>query len=428
MKYVPRALLKIFSKRIALFLIGTVVVAGAGVFYMTSEANPHVSELAFIEHSSDPQVSGSVIPASCESGYPHFAGDCVPPPPPPPVVTFVPSPGTINYGQSSTLTWTVANSVSCNATGGWSGAKSPTGGSQAVSPSATTGYTLTCTGPGGTIVRTISVVVNPPSVAFTATPSLVGPGSSSNLSWTVQYATTCTASGGWSGAKNTTSGSETVTPSVTTVYNISCTGPSGTTNVSRTVTMPSGFISATPCTIPAEGTSCNSIVTWAAYNFLGSPSVRQQGVQFSTLTSSAGLSVPASPSSTVFSLVDTGSAFLASFNANIQCAATSVWAGGRCVTLPVIDITADPNLIRSGSTAPIEIEITANYDLTCTITGGATETFNHTPSASAQTYTYSTRPLTSAQIIRVECVSPLYPQVNGDAEERVEVIPTVQEI
>jgi hypothetical protein len=244
----------------------------------------------------------------------------------------------------------------------------------------------------------------------------------------VQYATTCTASGGWGGAKSTSNGNEIVSPSATTIYTLSCTGPSGTTNVSRTVTLPTGFISATPCVIPAEGASCNTTVYWNAYNFLSTPSVRQQGTQFSTLPASAGTVVAATPSSTAFTLVDTGSSFVASFNAGITCASTSVWAGGRCVTLPVITIEADPNIIRSGSTAPVEIEIIANYELTCTLTGGINTTFTHTGAPGAVTYSYDTRPLTAAQITRIDCVSPSYPQVTGLEEVRIEVIPTVQEV
>ena len=45
-------------------------------FFITRGADPHVSELAFTEHSTLGQKAGSVIPASCESGYPHHRGEC----------------------------------------------------------------------------------------------------------------------------------------------------------------------------------------------------------------------------------------------------------------------------------------------------------------------------------------------------------------
>lgn len=349
--------------------------------------------------------------------------------PPAPTLTFTRTPAAIDPGGSSTLNWTVTNApAGCTASGGWSGSKSNTSGSEVVSPNVTTSYTLRCDGPGGTITRTVPVTVNPPVVTLTANPPLIGLGNSSNLVWTVTGATSCTASGGWSGARSATGGSQAVSPTVTTSYTISCTGPSGTTNRTATVTLPSGFIAATPCVIPAEASNCNTTVVWNAYNFLSTPSVSQQGTQFSTLTSSVGTVRAATPSSTRFTLDDTGSAFLTSFDADIQCANGSVWAGGRCITLPIITIEANPDIIRSGNTAPIEIEILANYELTCTISGGLNTTFTHAGAVTALPYSFTTRELTAAQITRIDCVSPIYPQVNGNAETRIEVIPTVEEI
>ncbi|MDB5259787.1 MAG: hypothetical protein JWN37_18 [Candidatus Nomurabacteria bacterium] len=42
-----------------------------GAFAVTKNGNPEVSELSFVEHSSLGKDSGSVVPASCESGYVH---------------------------------------------------------------------------------------------------------------------------------------------------------------------------------------------------------------------------------------------------------------------------------------------------------------------------------------------------------------------
>jgi hypothetical protein len=38
-------------------------------FSLTQEKTPHTSELGFIEHSNS--LKGSVVPASCESGFSH---------------------------------------------------------------------------------------------------------------------------------------------------------------------------------------------------------------------------------------------------------------------------------------------------------------------------------------------------------------------
>ncbi len=79
-------------------------------------------------------------------------------PPPLPVVSLSASPLSITSGQSSTLTWSSTNATSCTASGGWTGAKS-TSGTQSVSPTINTAYTLTCTGSGGSASQSVTVAV-----------------------------------------------------------------------------------------------------------------------------------------------------------------------------------------------------------------------------------------------------------------------------
>ncbi len=81
---------------------------------------------------------------------------------PAPTVTLTANPGTINAGQSSTLTWSSTNATNCNATGAWSGTRALSG-SQSVSPSQTSTYTVTCTGTGGSANRSVTVTVNTPT-------------------------------------------------------------------------------------------------------------------------------------------------------------------------------------------------------------------------------------------------------------------------
>src|SRR5262249_52157321 len=61
------------------------------------------------------------------------------------------SSNTIYLTQSTTLTWLAVTPTSCTATGSWSGTRSPSGGSQVVTPAATGTYTygLTCMSPAG---------------------------------------------------------------------------------------------------------------------------------------------------------------------------------------------------------------------------------------------------------------------------------------
>jgi hypothetical protein len=98
-----------------------------------------------------------------------WSGTYVPPPPPPPVPTlsFSASPLSITSGQSSTLSWSSTNVTGCTASGGWTGSKA-TSGTQLVTPTVTTIYTLSCTGSGGTTNQSTTVSVSTVSVSPSA--------------------------------------------------------------------------------------------------------------------------------------------------------------------------------------------------------------------------------------------------------------------
>jgi phospholipase C len=84
-------------------------------------------------------------------------------PNPPPSVTIVANPTTITLGNSSTLKVTATNATLVKITGTdmTSYSLQSDGGSQPVSPTATTTYTATATGLGGTIKATATVTVGP---------------------------------------------------------------------------------------------------------------------------------------------------------------------------------------------------------------------------------------------------------------------------
>src|SRR3989338_7180041 len=104
-----------------------------------------------------------------------------------------------------------------------------------------------------------SITVNadtPPTVVITASPGSVPTGTASTLTWTSTDATSCTASGDWSGSK-ALSGSES-TGNLTTgkTYTITCTGPGGTATAFTFVTVtaaptpPTVVITASPGSVP----------------------------------------------------------------------------------------------------------------------------------------------------------------------------------
>lgn len=161
---------------------------------------------------------------------------------PAPVVTIGVSASPIQVGQSATLTWSATNATTCTASGSWSGAEA-TSGSQSVSPSAAGSYTytLTCSGAGGSGSNSAALVVNAatpqPTVQMQLAATSVAVGQSTTLSWSTTNATTCTASGDWSGTQ-ATAGSQQVTASAAQTYHyiLSCTGPGGSASSSAALT------------------------------------------------------------------------------------------------------------------------------------------------------------------------------------------------
>ena len=89
-----------------------------------------------------------------------FCGGVPPPPPPPPppgktVVNIFAKPSVITKGQSTVLTWS-SNGTSCAAP--WTSSNAPSG-SQLVSPTETTFFSIACIGPNGLGVGTVLVYV-----------------------------------------------------------------------------------------------------------------------------------------------------------------------------------------------------------------------------------------------------------------------------
>jgi phospholipase C len=166
-------------------------------------------------------------------------------PNPAPTVQITANPTSINAGASSTLTVTAVNATQVTLTG--SDGSSYTlvneaGGTQAVSPAATTTYTATATGPGGHVSAsaTVSVTANPaPTVTITANPTTVVTGNSSTLTVAATNATQVSVSGS-DGTKydlQPAGGSQAVTPTATTSYKVTATGLGGTVTASTSVTV-----------------------------------------------------------------------------------------------------------------------------------------------------------------------------------------------
>ncbi len=112
-----------------------------------------------------------------------------------PAVNMSADPSTIDYGQSSTLSWSSSNAVSCTASGDWSGDKNLSGSDSTdnVSPQAkyqpgTHTYTLTCSGNGSGSASAQLVVntpiPNPPANVTEVNPDYCQTGPGGTVSWT----------------------------------------------------------------------------------------------------------------------------------------------------------------------------------------------------------------------------------------------------
>lgn len=319
---------------------------------------------------------------------------------PVPTLTLTAAPAALVQGGSSTLTWNSANATSCTASGAWSGTK-PTSGSESTGTLSSVGtfsYTLSCSGPGGVTSRTANVVVSAappaPTVVLAANPALVASGGTSTLTWSSTNATSCTASGGWSGSK-ATSGSQLVGPLATTsTFSLSCTGPGGTATAAATVTVsspaPTLSLTASPSSVvqgatstlswnASNATSCTASEDWSGNRAVSgsesTPVLSQVRTYRYTLTctgpggsvtQSATVSVSASSQAPTVTITPSpsqvgvnGVATLTWTVANAtSCTASGGWSGSKNAT--------------NGAEVMAALLQTTNFVLSCTGSGGTT--------------------------------------------------------
>ncbi len=140
---------------------------------------------------------------------------------PAPMPTLMLSADTVSvaYNGLVTLDWMSKDADLCAAFGDWSGFK-VLSGSETIGPlTSNSNFVMRCTGVGGEANAAVVVDVQlppPPEVMLTADASSVAFNSTVLLSWSSTNASSCAASGDWSGNKEVT-GSESVGPVTGTV-------------------------------------------------------------------------------------------------------------------------------------------------------------------------------------------------------------------
>ncbi|HET9088498.1 MAG TPA: alkaline phosphatase family protein [Acidobacteriaceae bacterium] len=299
-------------------------------------------------------------------------------------VSITAKPASISAGGSSILTVVAANAQTVTLTGS-DGSKytlQPDGGTQSVTPAATTTYTASATGAGKAVTAAATVTVTPnpaPTVTITANPTSVVAGSSSILTVSATNSTQVTIAGsdGTHYTLQPSGGTQAVSPASTTTYTATATGAGGTVTASATLTVtpnppPTVSISANPASI-VQGAS--STLTVSASN---ATQVTITGSDHSsyTLQSSGGLVSVQPASTTTYTATATGPG-------GTTTASTVVTVTQN--PAPTVSITANPVSITSGSSSLLTV--TATNATTVTIAGTDGTSYSLQPSGGTQSVT-----------------------------------------
>ncbi|WP_432379995.1 DUF3443 family protein [Duganella sp. P38] len=180
------------------------------------------------------------------------------------VVSISATPTATTTGQVVTLSWNVSNPATstCTASGAWSGTVA-TSGTQTVTAGAagSASYTLTCGSVSNTAVVTVSTPPPSPTVSLTLAPANITTAQTSVLSWSSANASSCTASGAWSGSK-ATSGAVTITPSAagSFTYSMTCSGDGGSASGSTALSVTAALSNSTAIVVDSGPSGVSGVI------------------------------------------------------------------------------------------------------------------------------------------------------------------------
>jgi len=271
---------------------------------------------------------------------------------PPAIGSFGASPASIVAGASSTLSWTTSGATSLTLDHGVGDVTGKL--STAVSPAATTTYTLTAANALGSVTATAQITVvpatSPPVIAsYTANPASVIKGASTTLSWSVKGAASIQIDQGVGDVAGATS--TVVAPTVTTTYTLTATNLAGSRKATLQVVVQSGTgtapvissFAASPSSVAAGLSTQLSWVVQGATSLAIDNSV-------GAVTGSAATVSPGA--TTTYTLTATNA-----FGSSTAAATVAVSPGGGVV--PVIaSFTATPDTVTKGSSATLAWSVT----------------------------------------------------------------------
>jgi hypothetical protein len=318
-----------------------------------------------------------------------------PPPPPPggspppspasPTLTFTSSPASVPNGGSSTLTWSTTNVTTCTASNAWSGARMINSSEVTGGLFSTKTYTLSCTGPGGSIIRNVTVNVSAPPPA----PSCGTGGSGGTINGPTPSVTSCVSWG--------------VTCVAWDTFGV--------------------------CT--ATGPVCTGTATTRIDSFQANPARIFAG-ETSTLTGSgSGDRVSCTAGTQVVSPITVGP-HTYTFTCSGPGGNVSSNVIVTVVPPPAISLNFVSRVLRTGEATNFTATIGANYPTTCAVSGVEISpyTINHSgcPTATKNYFT-STKSYTASQVIEVECKpnSTTSPIGESFKEDRVRVVGNIEE-
>src|SRR6202522_258623 len=303
-----------------------------------------------------------------------------------PTATLTASPGAVALGGTASLTWSSTNAASCSASGGWSGTLSSSGTQITAPITATTVYSLACTGGGGTTAPVLATValIPSPSAMLSAAPSSVASGQAAVLSWSSVNATSCNASGAWSGSLSANGTQSTGPMSSAASYSLICSGPGGLpapgiAGVSI-LPVPVVTLTASPVAVAAGSTAT---LAWTSSD---ATSCTASGAWSGALSVSGTQSTAPLSAATSYSLSCSGAGGTASASVTVNVIPTatlsvypSVVAPGNTSTLTWLSTNAasctasdgwSGTLPSSGTQVTSAVSTTTSYSLICTGPGG----------------------------------------------------------